>query len=488
DVDLPSVDMSLPSVDVDLPSLPDVDLPSVDMSLPSVDVDLPSLPDVDLPKLDADIELPKLDVDLPSVDMSLPSVDVDLPSLPDVDVDLPKLDVDLPSLDADIELPKLDVDLPALDVDAPTFDLDAELPTTDLSILEGDFIVEEIMVDAPLDTAVVDVLVVDIDGDLTDAEIEAVLDDFAVADNAPRYVEITDISPDTPITVIQYEDIIAEPEATIQERSEVISSATDEPSTEMAGWDDLTAVVGIGPKIAKLLNQYGINNFVQLGNTEVYQLREMLEQAGPRYKLADPATWPAQGRLLAAFSGGTVALSDSERIAEDFDLSLSTPETTAAPDALIVDYVTAEELAANENAVEQALEEADIVIVEIEADEAAPAIPVDDGFVVVEEEMPVTEKLDETSAFVDDAGSDDDLTLIAGIGPRVAAILESNGISSYARLARSNADHLRAILSEAGPRYAQVDPSTWPQQAMFAAADQWDGLHALQAEMGVNWL
>lgn len=211
----------------------------------------------------------------------------------------------------------------------------------------------------------------------------------------------------------------------------------------------------------------------------------MLEQAGPRYKLADPATWPAQGRLLAAFSGGTITSTGGERVEDDIELDLAAPDVS---DALVVDYVTMEDLAADENAIERAMEEADIVIFEVEADAAALAIPVDDEFVVVEEEMPAAEKLDGASAFVDDAGSDDDLTLIAGIGPRVAAILENNGISSYARLARSNVDHLRAILSEAGPRYAQVDPSTWPQQAMFAAADQWDGLHALQAEMGVNWL
>ena len=63
--------------------------------------------------------------------------------------------------------------------------------------------------------------------------------------------------------------------------------------------DDLTAVEGIGPKIAELCRGIGITTWRQLGDAEVSELRSMLDAAGSRYRVHDPQGWPAQAALLA---------------------------------------------------------------------------------------------------------------------------------------------------------------------------------------------
>jgi predicted flap endonuclease-1-like 5' DNA nuclease len=64
--------------------------------------------------------------------------------------------------------------------------------------------------------------------------------------------------------------------------------------------DDLTKIEGIGPKISELLQTAGINTFAQLAAAEVDRLQQILANAGSRYKLADPTTWPKQAELAAA--------------------------------------------------------------------------------------------------------------------------------------------------------------------------------------------
>jgi NADH-quinone oxidoreductase subunit I len=63
--------------------------------------------------------------------------------------------------------------------------------------------------------------------------------------------------------------------------------------------DDLTKIEGIGPKIAELLQAAGINTFVDLAAAEVDRIQQILADAGARYKLADPTSWPEQAKLAA---------------------------------------------------------------------------------------------------------------------------------------------------------------------------------------------
>jgi len=64
-------------------------------------------------------------------------------------------------------------------------------------------------------------------------------------------------------------------------------------------WDDLQIIEGIGPKIAELLRNAGIETWQQLSMTSPYRLREILDAAGPQYNIHDPETWPRQAALAA---------------------------------------------------------------------------------------------------------------------------------------------------------------------------------------------
>jgi len=63
--------------------------------------------------------------------------------------------------------------------------------------------------------------------------------------------------------------------------------------------DDLVIVEGIGPKIDELFRAAGITNFAELANTSVERMRQILDDAGPRYRIANPATWAEQASLAA---------------------------------------------------------------------------------------------------------------------------------------------------------------------------------------------
>lgn len=63
--------------------------------------------------------------------------------------------------------------------------------------------------------------------------------------------------------------------------------------------DDLKAIEGIGPKIENLLHAAGIMTWRALAETSVSRIQEILTNAGPRFALADPGTWPEQAGMAA---------------------------------------------------------------------------------------------------------------------------------------------------------------------------------------------
>ncbi len=63
--------------------------------------------------------------------------------------------------------------------------------------------------------------------------------------------------------------------------------------------DDLKAVEGIGPKIEELLHEAGITTWRQLSLTSVTAIQTILDNAGSRFSLADPGTWPKQAEMAA---------------------------------------------------------------------------------------------------------------------------------------------------------------------------------------------
>jgi large subunit ribosomal protein L27 len=63
--------------------------------------------------------------------------------------------------------------------------------------------------------------------------------------------------------------------------------------------DDLKIIEGVGPKIETLLKEGGFNTWAELAEASAERLKEILDAAGPRYQMHDPATWPAQAKLAA---------------------------------------------------------------------------------------------------------------------------------------------------------------------------------------------
>jgi large subunit ribosomal protein L15 len=63
--------------------------------------------------------------------------------------------------------------------------------------------------------------------------------------------------------------------------------------------DDLKKIEGIGPKIAELLAESGINTFAKLSETKVEDIAAILSEAGSRYSVHNPTTWPQQAGLAA---------------------------------------------------------------------------------------------------------------------------------------------------------------------------------------------
>jgi len=72
---------------------------------------------------------------------------------------------------------------------------------------------------------------------------------------------------------------------------------------------------------------------------------------------------------------------------------------------------------------------------------------------------------------------EDDLTLILGIGPVIAAALKAADVTTFAKLAGMEVADIQVLLNEAGIRLAR--PQSWPEQASLAAAGDQKGFEDL---------
>jgi predicted flap endonuclease-1-like 5' DNA nuclease len=75
----------------------------------------------------------------------------------------------------------------------------------------------------------------------------------------------------------------------------------------------------------------------------------------------------------------------------------------------------------------------------------------------------------------------DDLTQLAGVGPKASAALAAGGITTYAALAEINEPQLRHVL-HGGDMIPPANVASWPMQASFAASGDWQGLMKYNAK------
>jgi predicted flap endonuclease-1-like 5' DNA nuclease len=182
--------------------------------------------------------------------------------------------------------------------------------------------------------------------------------------------------------------------------------------------DDLVVIEGIGPKIAELLRRHGIDSFETLARTDVATLWSILDKGGPRFKLANPGTWPAQA--LYCVRGDWAGL---KRYQDELYVGIQ----------LLAD-VPAE------------------VVIDVAAAKAA-------GF---------------------DMKGPDDLEIIEGIGPKIAQLMRQHGITTFVQLASAFPAEISAILEKGGPNFRIANPGTWPEQAGHCVRNDWAGLKRLQ--------
>jgi hypothetical protein len=76
------------------------------------------------------------------------------------------------------------------------------------------------------------------------------------------------------------------PEAEVQHEAHVHHEA-----------DDLTKIEGIGPKVAKVLGEVGVNTFERLAHADVSSVQKILADAG--LQMMNPVGWIDQAKLAA---------------------------------------------------------------------------------------------------------------------------------------------------------------------------------------------
>lgn len=89
-------------------------------------------------------------------------------------------------------------------------------------------------------------------------------------------------------------------ESEVAELKKKVSELQDKTGEgSQSGVDDLTRIEGIGPKLAFTLSKSGITSFSELADSSEDSLENLLEEAGPAYKILDPSSWPMQAKLAA---------------------------------------------------------------------------------------------------------------------------------------------------------------------------------------------
>jgi len=188
------------------------------------------------------------------------------------------------------------------------------------------------------------------------------------------------------------------------------------------------------------LRAAGIITWRQLSKATPERLKEILTDAGPRFKMHNPQSWPEQAAFAANYEWRTLI---------EFQQVLDGGKDGA--DTLS----------------DSKLEKLLIKKGKIKATPAAPKAA---------KEV----KADEITTDPVYGLKSDNLQLVEGIGPKINGLLNDAGIVTWRQLSQASSEQLRKILTDAGPRYKMHNPDSWPEQAGFAANGEWDALISFQ--------
>lgn len=82
--------------------------------------------------------------------------------------------------------------------------------------------------------------------------------------------------------------------AAVREKTKAVKVAKPEIAP-----DDLTKIEGVKREVDTLLKKEGITTYKDLGKVTIKKLQQILDGAGAKFGIYDPATWPKQARLAA---------------------------------------------------------------------------------------------------------------------------------------------------------------------------------------------
>lgn len=122
--------------------------------------------------------------------------------------------------------------------------------------------------------------------------------------NADGYIQTPYGVENSVVIVDEVLDVPAKPKAkaatkTTAKKATAKKTTVKKATEKKAVKDDLKKIEGIGPKIAGLLNEAGVVTFNDLAKAKITLLKEVLTNAGSRYKMHDPTTWAEQAKLAA---------------------------------------------------------------------------------------------------------------------------------------------------------------------------------------------
>jgi predicted flap endonuclease-1-like 5' DNA nuclease len=184
--------------------------------------------------------------------------------------------------------------------------------------------------------------------------------------------------------------------------------------------DDLQIIEGIGPKIEKILKKANIGTWASLSQAKPEDLRDVLDQEGPSYRIHKPDSWPKQAAY--AVKGDWDQLIAFQKDLDGGRDDEGTGDTPSKFEKLMLKRL---------------------------------------GF-------------DKRTT---------DLKIVEGIGPKIEEALKDAGINNWSELAAATADQIREILSNAEGKFGYAVPDTWPQQAQLAANAKWSELKELQDKL-----
>jgi predicted flap endonuclease-1-like 5' DNA nuclease len=123
--------------------------------------------------------------------------------------------------------------------------------------------------------------------------------EFGGIDNSVVFVEEAKTTAAKPKAKVVKKKAAPVKKAVAKKKAAPVKKVAKAKKAAVVAKDDLKKIEGIGPKIAGLLNEAGITTFSGLAKAKASVLKEVLSNAGSRYKMHDPTTWMEQAKLAA---------------------------------------------------------------------------------------------------------------------------------------------------------------------------------------------